>query len=249
MRRFTALASMMGAAVFLTASMAYAAGGVTANLANGKKIFDEGKGSVPACNSCHGEKGMGNDMMGTPRLAGQVAQYVLKQLTDFATDKRMDNTMFVMNMNAKGMSEQDRRDVAAYVNTMPASTAADLSNLTELASMGNDTGTVYLGKSLVVYGDVEKGIPACTACHGYNGRGVESIYPKINEQKFTYLVNQLKNWRDDSRANDPMGQMRAVAGKMSDADIANAAAFLSQASSYSMGNTRLPQEHPLMTYE
>jgi cytochrome c553 len=51
----------------------------------------------------------------------------------------------------------------------------------------------------------------------------------IGQQKYTYLVNQLHNWRDASRANDPQGMMRAVAKNLSDEDINNVAAYLSQA--------------------
>ena len=103
MRRVTILAAVFTgvALVFLAIPQVFAAE-VTANVKNGEKIFKEGKGSVPACMSCHGEDGLGNDMMGTPRLAGQVSQYELKQLEDFATDKRTDTTMFIMNANAKG---------------------------------------------------------------------------------------------------------------------------------------------------
>jgi cytochrome c553 len=185
---------------------------------------------------------MGDDAMGTPRLAGQVYQFVVKQLEDFATDKRQDTTMFVMNANAKGLTPQDRIDVSAYVNSLPMA-SGKLSNLTELSSSGTEVGETHLGKAIVNYGLLDKGVPACASCHGYNGRGTEPVYPRIGQQKYTYLVNQLKKWRDGSRANDPMGQMQAVARKMSDDDIHNAAAYLAGASPLTMGNTRVPTEH------
>jgi len=59
-----------------------------ADYASGKNIFENGKGDVPACKSCHGAKGLGNDSLGTPRLAGQLYAYVYKQLDDFANDRR-----------------------------------------------------------------------------------------------------------------------------------------------------------------
>lgn len=240
LRSTMSMVSTLGAAVLLGASAsAYA---INVNMANGEKIFKQGKGDVPACNSCHGADGMGDDNMGTPRLAGQVYQFVVKQLEDFASEKRQDTTMFVMNANAKGLSNQDRRDVAAYVNAMPTKTD-QLSKLSELKANGQVVGETHLGKAIVQYGSVEKGIPACKACHDYNGRGVDPVYPRIGEQKYVYLVNQLKKWKDESRANDPMGQMRKVAKKLSDEDIVNVAAYLSNASPYSPGNRRLPEEH------
>src|SRR3569832_2483096 len=80
------------------------------DMANGEKIFKQGKGDVPACNSCHGEDGTGNDDMGTPRLAGQHYAFLVKQLEDFAADRRTDTTMFVMNTNTKKQTPKEHRD-------------------------------------------------------------------------------------------------------------------------------------------
>lgn len=151
--------------------------------------------------------------------------------------------MSVMNANAKGLSPQDRMDVAAFVNAMPA-VKSELSKLDEIKAGGTAVGEDHLGKILVNYGVPEKGIPACMSCHQYNGRGAAPVYPVIGQQKYVYLVNQLKRWRDESRANDPMAQMRAVAKKMSDEDINNAAAYLAHAPVTTIGNSRVPEEHP-----
>ena len=64
----------------------------------------------------------------------------------------------------------------------------------------------------------------------------------IGGQKYVYLVNQLKKWRDGSRANDPMGQMRKVASSLSDEDIYNVATFLTSAPETTMGNSRVPDQ-------
>lgn len=208
---------------------------VTANVTNGKKIFENGKpdAGVSACNSCHGPKAMGNDGMGTPRLANLGYVYVVKQLTDFAEDKRTPSGLgMVMNGFAKALTVQERRDISAYVNTLPKSD--DLSDMKALKEGGTAVGVAYKGKVLVAYGSDK--ISACKTCHGFNGRGADPVYPKIGQQKFVYLVNQLHNWRDGSRANDPMGQMRAIAKKLSDEDILNAANFLSQAPESTEGN-------------
>jgi len=254
MRRLTTLASIfVGAAALTIAPMTYAAApAVKANLAHGKKIFTEGKGSVPACNSCHGQDAMGDDNLGTPRLAGQVSQFIVKQLTDFGNDKREDKTMFVMNTNAKGLTAQDRRDVAGYVSTLGVERLTEknsTSNLAELKTNGIELGKEYLGKAIVNYGDPDRGIPACKSCHGYNGRGRGPMYPMINQQRFVYLTNQLKNWRDGSRANDPMEQMQVVARKLSDNDIKNLATFLTGARPTNKGNTIVPERHAFMAME
>jgi cytochrome c553 len=130
------------------ASTAFASEGhsiVTGNIENGKTIFMNGKGDVPACNSCHGQDGMGDDAMGTPRLAGQGYVFILKQLEDFATDKRMDTTMYIMNTNAKGLSASDRADVAAYVNSLSKDLVS--SDMAQVKELGNPVGVRYLGKA------------------------------------------------------------------------------------------------------
>lgn len=248
MRRVANLASVLtGAVLAMAVTQVQAAAAVTANLTNGEKIFKEGKGTVPACHLCHGDDGMGNDAMGTPRLAGQYAEFILKQLTDFATDRRQDLTMSVMNNNAKGLEEQDRRDVAAYVSTLgqeehTSAGGAHLgSDLKALAQQGVAVGQTHLGLKLVLYGAPERSVPACRSCHDYNGRGAPPIYPMIGQQNYVYLVNQLKHWRDGSRANDPRTQMQQVARHLTDEDIVNVASYLTNASPLSVGNTRVPE--------
>jgi len=214
-------------------------GAVTANVSNGKKIYDNGKpdANVAACVTCHGENAVGNDAMGSPKLANVGYAYIVKQLTNFAEGKRTDLTMGVMNDIAKGLTEQDRRDLAAYENSQPR--VGELSDLKALATDGKTIGQAFKGKALVTYGAVDK-VPACQSCHGANGRGADPIFPKIAQQKYVYLVNQLTHWRDGSRANDPVqmgvGIMRAVAKNLTDDDINDAATYLSQAADSTPGN-------------
>lgn len=235
------------------ASKAYYSTG-NGNVANGEAIFKNGKGDVPACQSCHGEDGSGNDDMKTPRLAGQYFNFIYKQLEDFAADRRIDRTMSVMNANAKGLTEQDRRDVATYVSSKH--TEFKGSDLAAIKAGGEKVGEIYKGRALVEYGSPERndgfpkelgskgaGVSACKSCHGVAGNGAPPMYPMIGQQRYTYLVNQLKNWRDGSRANDPKGQMQAIAKRMSDDDIINAAAYLTQANPLTPGNRRTPYSH------
>ncbi|MDX9739753.1 MAG: c-type cytochrome [Gammaproteobacteria bacterium] len=253
MRRLTTLASILTGALFLAAmpQVHAAKSTVTASLANGEAIFTQGKGNAPACSSCHGMDGMGIDSMETPRLASQVAEFLVKQLEDFATDRRQgQGGGVVMNIFAKELSADDRRDVAAYLSTIGrdrATSATGSSNLEELKSMGVPVGEPHLGLRLINYGAPERDIPACRSCHDFNGRGVEPIYPMLSEQKYVYLVNQLKYWREGTRNNDPREQMQKVARNMTDEDIHNAAAYLTGASPYPAGSIRIPDRHVTFT--
>jgi len=242
MRRVPAM--LVAAAIFTVSGAAFAEGEkVTANVAAGKQIFLNGKDAVSPCVSCHGDKALGIDAMQTPKLANDGYAYIVKQLTDFAEDRRTDLTLGVMNLFAKQLSVEDRRNIAAYLNTLePASEPSDLA---ALKAAGTEVGEAYKGQILVRYGVIGKA-PACQSCHGFNGRGADPIYPAIGQQKFVYLVNQLKHWRDGSRANDPLGQMRAVAKNMTDEDILNAAAFLSRATVSTIGDGFVPTNQSVL---
>ncbi len=83
-------------------------------LAEGKGIFDNGLPgkNVAPCSSCHGPDGMGNGTF--PRLAGQHADYLTKQLTVFQkTEGRPEGA--VMKTIVHDLSERDLRAVAAYL--------------------------------------------------------------------------------------------------------------------------------------
>jgi cytochrome c553 len=237
-----AVYSLMGVAVlFCFNALAHAedVGFPGAVVANGKKIFTEGKGDVvPACMTCHGPGAWGLDAMGAPRLAGIGFPYVVKELSDLAGGKRTPGGAgAVMPGFAAALSEQDRRDVAAYVNTL--SGPPDLSDLKELKDSGTTIGERYLGEAMVKYGVLGK-VSACSSCHGFNGRGAAPIFPTIGQQKYTYLVAQLNSWRDGSRANDEFAMMRKMAQNLTDADIANVATFLATAPTSTGGDSTVP---------
>lgn len=83
----------------------------------GRTIFHDGLPgkNVPACIACHGNAGQGNE--GFPRLAGQHADYVVKQLIVFQrTNERPEGA--VMKTVAHELSADDIRNVAAYVQSL-----------------------------------------------------------------------------------------------------------------------------------
>jgi len=84
----------------------------------GREIFEKGvpdKG-VPACASCHGAHGEG--MAAFPRLAGQHADYLVKQLAVFQrTDDRPEGS--IMKTVAHELTQQNIDDVAGYLQALP----------------------------------------------------------------------------------------------------------------------------------
>jgi cytochrome c553 len=85
-----------------------------AEIAAGKKIFEEGIAAqqVPACQSCHMKNAEGNAVF--PRLAGQHRGYLEKQLEVFATGLRANP---IMHENAKNLTALQISQVAAFLSS------------------------------------------------------------------------------------------------------------------------------------
>lgn len=81
---------------------------VTAVKAEGNA--DEGKNKARACQVCHGQGGRSHNPT-YPRLAGQHAKYIVKQLKAFKAGTRKDP---IMNGMASTLTEDDMEDVAAF---------------------------------------------------------------------------------------------------------------------------------------
>ena len=93
-------------------------------MVEGKAIFASGlpdKG-VAACVSCHGKHGEGMNQF--PRLAGQHADYVYKQLLVFQHNVEQRPRGEIMKSICSNMSERDMRAVAAFVEAFPPETEA-----------------------------------------------------------------------------------------------------------------------------
>ena len=63
---------------------------------------------------------------------------------------------------------------------------------------------------------------SCAACHGADGISKIPTYPNLKGQKAAYVTKQLKAFKDGTR-KDPT--MNAMAKPLSDADMANIAAY------------------------
>jgi len=259
MKRIIITTSFVAIAAWFAAPTLASAEDAIGNVDQGRVIYQFGKGDdIPACEGCHAPDGLGSDEVGSPRLAYQIAPFVRKQLHDFATGQRTDDTMYQMNDIAKAMSDQDINDVAAYVHTLKTPYIG--SNLDQLRRDGAEVGDPQAGKMIAEYGAPDHGVPACASCHGFHGRSAGNMYPAIGGQNYVYLQHELTSFRnganafgsktlteeeiagkeDNARSNDYMGQMRAVAKNLTDEDIKNLAAFLTLAKPTTPGNPRAP---------
>jgi cytochrome c553 len=149
-----------------------------------------------------------------PRIAGQTANYLKKQLDNYADGTR-DNPIMV-NF-AKPLSEKQREDLAARFAAMSAPFVAE-------AGSASAT-TLARGHQLAYQGDESKRVQACNNCHGPDGVGVPDSAPYLAGQSAEYLGGALKAWHDGTRKNDAGELMRSVAARLSDSDIAAVAAY------------------------
>ena len=170
---------------------------------------------APACAQCHAFNGESDGSGAFPRLAQQSADYLAKELHDFASGVR---SSALMSQIAKSMSTQEIADVAAYY----AVTSAPF-----VPQKRADPALLKRGEELARVGSAKEQIPACNACHGPGGAGEPPDIPYLGGQYAQYIRLNLQMWQKGYRKNSA-GSMAAVAGKLSARDIAAAAAYYQQ---------------------
>lgn len=173
---------------------------------------DPAKGKVIAetiCVACHGADG-NSPASANPNLAGQVEEYLAKQLHNFKPvgDKPAVRNNAIMAGMAAPLSDEDIKNVAAWFASQKQKPAA-----------AKDEKQIALGQKIWRQGDFKKGIPACAGCHGPAGAGLPAQYPRLAGQFPEYTEAQLKAFRVEERANDPEKMMRMIAAKLSDVEI------------------------------
>ena len=83
------------------------------------------------------------------------------------------------------------------------------------------------GQALVVNGALDRGVPACSQCHGPSLTGMEPAIPGLLGLNPSYISAQLGAWRYGTRAAAAPDCMQIVAGHLTEADVTAVAAWLS----------------------
>jgi len=192
----------------LLLSLLLVAGGLQAqdqapDLAKAKQIAET------LCGACHSADG-NSQVSANPKLAGQIPEYLYKQLHDFkgwdGSKPARENP--VMSAMVAGLEDADMKALAQYFASQTLQPEAATS-----------AETIARGQSIWRGGIAEKGVPACAACHGPAGAGLPAQFPRLSGQFADYTAAQLKGFRDGVRENDPNQMMRMIALKMTDAEI------------------------------
>lgn len=163
-----------------------------------------GKTKSLVCAACHGADGNSVNPA-WPKLAGQGAPYLVKQLEDFKAGRRKNPLMSPM---AAHLSHQDMENLAAYFSEQ------------KRAPANTPRADVKPGAQIYRGGDAATGVPACMACHGPAGNGnLLARYPSLWGQHAKYVLAQLQAFAAGTRSNDPNHMMRDIAKAMSPAQM------------------------------
>jgi cytochrome c553 len=171
-----------------------------------------GQAKAATCAACHGPDGNSANPE-WPKIAGQHAGYLERQLMAFKDGKERNNAM--MAGMVAPLSEQDMKNLAAYYAglSMNGGFAAE-----ELAGAGEQ---LYQG------GNPDTGVPACMSCHGPAGEGDPlGGFPRLAGQHAAYTRAQLEAYRTGARATDPKAMMREIALKMTPGEMAAVASYI-----------------------
>jgi cytochrome c oxidase subunit 2 len=163
------------------------------------------------CAACHGAQGEGNPALNAPKLAGQGAWYLKRQLLQFKQGARgtHDKDTFgkvMAPMVATLVDDTAIDNVAAYIKTLPDKPAAAMVK-----------GNARNGQQRYL---------TCGTCHGSDGRGIEATNaPRLKGMSDWYMVTQLKNFRGGIRGAHPQdlygSQMALMAAILNDDQAIN----------------------------
>ena len=163
-----------------------------------------------SCFLCHGAEGESASEV-FPRLAGQNAEYIAKQLKNFKSGKRKSSAMANM---VTDLSPEDMAALGQFYASRPAHKEA-----------AKDTQLAAVGQYIYSQGNRFSGVPACASCHGPDGAGSNAL-PRLAGQHAAYLDNQLKQFNKRERNNDN-AVMHTVVEKMTPLEMAAVSEYLS----------------------
>ncbi len=163
------------------------------------------------CATCHGAQGHATSPI-FPSLAAQNQDYLIKQLRDFKSKKRMSE---VMAPQVADISAERIVELAAFFSARPAK-----------VNRVSDEDLLPIGRYIYNKGNSWSGLPACANCHGEKAYGTATL-PRLAGQNARYLLSQLKDFNQRTRSNDNE-VMHLVASRLTEMETKAVADYLSQ---------------------
>jgi len=162
------------------------------------------------CFICHGADGESSSPV-FPRLAGQSAGYLARQLADYKSGRRRSSAMDTM---VDDLSPADFKALGTFFASRPTHTHPV-----------EDSDLAQVGRFVYLRGNPYSGVAACATCHGPNGHGTETL-PRLAGQHAQYTENQLRQFNKRERTNDN-AVMHSIASKLSELELKAVASYLS----------------------
>ena len=162
------------------------------------------------CAMCHGERGESSSPV-FPRLAGQHASYVARQLADYKSGRRQSTTMQPM---VQDLVAADLPALGAYFEKQPT-----------IAHAVADPELAQVGRYIYLRGNSDSGVPACASCHGETAQGTETL-PRLAGQHARYTETQLRLFGKRERTNDN-AVMHTVASRLTELEVKAVASYVS----------------------
>jgi cytochrome c553 len=204
-----------------TLAFVAAAAALSVGCANPERSRDVANPAVSAttmaqqvCSNCHGITGS-SVSPNFPNLAGQTEAYFVAQLNGFRSHGRRDPAGFeyMWGLSRSLTDEQINGLAAYYAGQSPTPQRIE-----------GDRSRLEAGKTIFASGVTDKGVPACSTCHGAEGKG-NTTFPRLAGQHADYLMKQLLIFqRTDERPEG--GIMKTVAHELTAQDIQDVAAYL-----------------------
>lgn len=161
------------------------------------------------CFLCHGLEGEAASPV-FPRLAGQHAEYIAKQLGEFKSGKRKSDTM---KPQSEDLTPAEMKAIGAYFEGKNIG-----------GRQAKDAELLAVGKYVFNRGNQFTGLPACSSCHGTKGLGTP-LLPRLAGQHPRYTEDQLKQFNKRERTNDN-AVMHTVASKLSELETHAVAEYI-----------------------
>jgi cytochrome c553 len=168
-----------------------------------------GEAAFQPCQGCHRKDASGRVSGAYPRLAGQHATVLMKQIADIRSGRR-SNIKMEPFIDDHVLTAYDIADIAVYLQALPVPT---------VTGRGPGTGLV---KGQQLY-DKD-----CADCHGAKGEGnAAKFYPMVAAQHYRYLLREVQFIRDGDRRNSNP-DMVSVIKSYASADLEAVADYMSQ---------------------
>lgn len=168
-----------------------------------------GEIAFEVCQGCHRVKALGRPDGSYPRLAGQHATVLIKQMTDVRAGRR-DNERMYPFVDKHVIGPQEIADIAVFLQSLPAP-----------PDNGKGEGDA-LARGKALY-DAD-----CQNCHGAQGEGdAAKFYPRVSGQHYRYLLGEGIDIRDGRRRNANPKMVKVVKG-YSDADMRAVSDYMSR---------------------